>query len=107
MQDDDRSLGYTASMGSLGFQGHGGQPGIVLQSGASFFVIREIFYGPAIPGAAGQPGRIGRCGGAAGRSAVRGRADSDGGQELHAGGYAFFSPDENPTHIEPKRCSGS
>ena len=30
------------------------------------------------------------------------QADLDGGQELHAGGYAFLSPlhtDKNPTHI--------
>ena len=49
-------------------------------------------------------------GGAAGRSKVGGWADSDGGQDLHAGGYAFLSPlhtDENPTHIEPEWCSGS
>ena len=48
-------------MGSLGFQG--GQPGIVPQSCASCIGIHELFYEPAIPGAARQPGRIGRCGG--------------------------------------------
>ena len=46
-------------MGSFGIQG--GQPGIVPQSCASCIGIHELFYGLAIPGAARQPGAIGRC----------------------------------------------
>ena len=94
------SLGCTALMGGLGFQG--GQPGIVPQSCASCIGIHELFYEPAILGAARQPGRIGRCCGRRSGVGRMGRADSDGGPELHAGGYAFLSSlhtDENPTHI--------
>ena len=67
------TLGCTASIGSIGFQG--GQPGIVPQSCASCIGMHEIFYEPAIPGAARQSGRIGRCGGRRSGVGRMGRAD--------------------------------